>query len=170
MRHLVDAVDVDADREAAHDDAAAERRDLAVRPDLAVRLLDDVALEVGDVLRGLEADHIVSEQRLDQPGVLGHRGQHVGRREWNVQEEADRAADPLAAQFGAHRDQVIIVHPNDVLAADQLGKIRRHLGVDPAVAVEEGRFIVQEAEPIVQRGPQHPVGVAEVIALVVAAR
>ncbi|KAG1316522.1 hypothetical protein G6F62_013433 [Rhizopus arrhizus] len=78
-------------------------------------LLQDLHLAVGVAL-GLEADQVVGIQRGEQPQVIGHGLQQVGRGHRDVQEEADAAADAAFAQQRTERDQVVVVDPDDVVS------------------------------------------------------
>ena len=166
VRHVLEGVDVDADREIARHDGAAERGDLPARLQHAAGLLQHIALEIGHVRGRLEADDVVGEQRLDQPGMVGHRDHHVRRRERDMQEEADAGFDAAAAQLGGERDQVIVVDPDQVRRRDHLRQVVGDHGVDAPVALDEGRLVVEQAEAIVERRPQHLVGISEIVGVV----
>ena len=75
----------------------------------------EIAGEIGGVDLGLEADQIVMAERRDQPLVVGQRGEDFRRRKRNVQEEADPVLVAALAQRLGERDQVIVVHPDDVV-------------------------------------------------------
>ena len=110
---------VDADREARHRDQPIEQPDAAVRHDAAVHAVLHVVEQVGDVRLGLQADQIVGGQRARELLMLGDRHERLPGRKRNVQVEADRVLHPEPAQLGGERDQVVVVHPDDVVGAQQ---------------------------------------------------
>ena len=128
-RIAVEALHVDADRERADAQLAAEcgngvaARGAAVGP-------AHVLLEAREVLGCLESDEVVGEERLHQRLVLGQRREDLRRRERRVQEEADALAHAQAAQLVGERNQVEVVRPDDVVAAQQLCKCRGEARVD----------------------------------------
>jgi hypothetical protein len=133
--------------------------------DLAGALLD-IAVKVLHVLIGLEADHVIGEERIDQPFMVRHGGDDLGRRKGDVQEEAHPVPDPQPAQLGAERDHVVVVDPDDVVLGQQPRQRARHPLVDGPVAIELGRVEDGEVEAIVKDRPERPVGIAEIIAVI----
>ena len=89
--------------------------------DAAARLVLDVVEEAVPVRLGLEADHVVGEQRADEHVVRRQRGEDFPSRERNVEEEAHRVVAPHAPQLLAARDEVVVVDP-DVVARGQQGQ------------------------------------------------
>ena len=74
-----------------------------------------------------------------------------------------RLLQPARAQLLAERDQVIVVHPDQVVGLDQR---RDRLGealVDPLVAAGEAAVIFGQVDPVVEERPQGAVGVAVII-------
>ena len=116
----------------------------------AVRLLHHITLEVGHVRGCLETNHVVGKQRLDQPGMVGDRDQHIRRREWNMQEKSKAGVDAAVAQLRAQRDQVIVVNPHQVLRRDQRRQLIGDHGVGAPVTLDECRLEVEKAEAVVK--------------------
>ena len=99
--------------------------------------------------------------------MVGHRRQDVRRRAGNVEEEADRIDAAARPEFAGQRHQVIVVHPDDVVVLDDRVELIGEQAVDAHVAALVGARIFLQVDPIVQDRPQHPVGEAVVIFLVV---
>jgi len=68
-----------------------------------------------EIARRLETDHVIGEQCIEQ--IVGDGNLLPLRRcgERYVQEEAHGLRYPKSAQLTAHRDQVEIVHPDQIL-------------------------------------------------------
>ena len=79
------------------------------------QLLGQVAGEIGGVAVGLESHQVVIAQRRDQGLVIGHGGEDFRRRQRDMQEKADAVVQPARAQRLGQRDQVIVMHPDDVV-------------------------------------------------------
>ena len=127
----------------------------------------EIAGEVEGVVAGLEADQVVFAERRDQPLVVRQRGEHLRRRTGNVQEKADAVLVPARAQRLRERDQVIVVHPDDVVGPQQLVELAREMLVDAHVAGQIAAREFREIEPVMQDRPQHAVGEAVVVFVVV---
>ena len=101
--------------------------------------------------------------------MLGQRGEQIGRRERDMQEEADLVLDAALAQRLGERQEVIVVHPDHVVGPQEsLQPVGEHL-VDAEIAGHVAAGELHEIEPVVQDRPQHPVGEAVVEFLEVAA-
>ena len=123
--------------------------------------------EVVAVVVGLEADQIVMDEAAEDLLVVGQRRQNVGRRAGNVEEEADRIDAAARAEFARQRHQVIVVHPDDVVVLDDRVELFGEQAVDAHVAALVGARIFLQVDPVVQDRPQHPVGEAVVVFLIV---
>ena len=62
------------------------------------------------------------------------------------------------------------MHPDDVVGAQHRRQRGRKPPVDVDVGLEEARLELGDVEPVVKHGPEHRVGVAEVVAAVVGFR
>lgn len=149
--------------------------------DAAVRVQDPVLarraepapLDVIDerllVAFGLQADDVVRAHELHQLFMRRHGPQHLGRREGNVQEEADRVLHAELAQAVRERQQVIVVHPDDVVGLHERAQLLRERAVHAQIA---GIFLAIEAREIaaiVKYRPQRGIREAAIVLVVVAA-
>ena len=62
---------------------------------------------------------------------------------------------------------MIVVHPDDVVGLQQIVQLIRKMRVDAPIAAEIAARKLREVEAIVQNRPQHPIGEAVVIFLIV---
>ena len=139
-------------------------------PHLATRILifgDEVADEISGIALGLEADHVILQQQRDELLVVGQRRQHLRRRHRDMKEEADAVGMAAAAQRVRDRDQVIVMNPDEVVGFDDLFELGREMIVHPHISGEIAPCELREVQPEMQDRPQHPVGEAVVVFLVV---
>ena len=133
---------------------------------LAAQHLGDIAGEVLAVAMGLEADDIAGKQAAGEALVMRHGGEHLGRREGDVKEEADRPGGLALAQRRRKRDQMIVMDPYAVLRLDQPAQLVR----DPVIGREVGVLLrlvdLNEIKAVVEERPQAAVGKAEIVELV----
>jgi hypothetical protein len=99
--------------------------------------------------------------------VIGQRQEHFLGRERNMQEKSDPVGDPEFAQLRAQRDEVIVVHPDDVVRTQQRKQRFGEIGVDALVASERGPAELDQAKPVMAERPERAVGVADIIRVVV---
>ena len=159
---------VDADRKARNRHEAVEQPYAAVRHDAAEDAVGHVVEEIGNVRSRLDADEIVGgecpRQRLmfrdGQEGLPGRAG--------DVQIEADRVLHPELPELGGERDQVIVVDPDHVVWAQQRLQQRGEALVDRNEAIEEAGLELGKVQSIVKDRPEHGVGIAQIVALVIA--
>ena len=114
--------DVDADRKhfGAHRAIADADPPVAAQRFGAEQMLD-AGVERAQIVLRLEADHVVARQVAQQLGVGRQHAQHLDVGKRNVQEEAERPLHAELAQPAAERNQVIVVHPDQVVAAASSG-------------------------------------------------
>ncbi len=152
-RQLDKALRVDADRKGGGTRTSPESCEHALAKIDAATKLFDAAHEGTDAFLGLEAHQIVIAQRLDQCFASGKRHQNFGRREGRAEKKADAAGDPELAQFLAEREEMVVMHPDEVVRRDQR---RQHLG-EAAIDVEIGPRrvapIIDQAETKMQQRP-----------------
>ena len=175
-RQGLEAGRLDADREAPDPRLASvqgesdlpagrfEHRHFAVR--VAI-FGDEVANEIAGVAVGLEAHHVVLQQQRDELLVVGQASHHLRRRHRNVEKEADPVGVAAASQRVGDRNQVIVVHPDQVVGLDDPLELGREMIVHPHVAGEVAPRELGEVEAEVEDRPQHAIGEAVVIFLVV---
>ena len=75
----------------------------------------EIAREIHRVVLGLKADEIVRAQLRNEPLVVRQRGENFRRREWYVQKVSDAVAVTAVAQHFCQRNEMIVVHPDDVV-------------------------------------------------------
>jgi hypothetical protein len=122
--------------------------------------------EVVAVLLRVEGDHVGAEETVDQPLAPGEPREQLRRRKRDMEEEADRALAGVGPQQRGDEHQVVVVHPEQgVAAASHLSERRRReplvraaVGIPPATL--EQRLLDQ---PVEER-PERPVREAVVVA------
>src|SRR5262249_34906358 len=82
-------------------------------------------------------------------------------------EEADAVLVAELAQGLGKRHQVIIVHPNQIVRLQHLVDLVREIVVDTQVAGQIATGEFGKVDAVVQDRPQHPVGEAVVVFLVI---
>ena len=163
----LDLVGIDADREGVGGERAVEDPDRGRRSrSVAAGDFSEIAAEVRGIPVGLEADEIEGAEAAGEALVLGERGEDLGRRERDVQEEAHAALPARGAHLLAHQEEVVVVHPDGVVGAGELGEEAGEAAVDRLVGGEVGLVEMREVDPVVEDRPERAVGVAEVVALV----
>ena len=91
---------IDADRESVDGERPAETLQPPVVQPPHAEVLDGVAGEVLAVAHGLEADEVVGEEGAGELLVVRQRRDDLGRREGDVEEEADGVGRLPLAQIG----------------------------------------------------------------------
>ena len=88
--------------------------------------------EIFKINAGLEADQVIREQGLCEPGMVGRCTIDLVGGKGDVQEKADPLAVAELAQFGGQWNEVIIVDPDRrssvSCARSNLGKAKIYLG------------------------------------------
>ncbi len=120
-----------------------------------------------EVACGLEAERVVGEERAHQLAVYRQRAQHLDVWERNVQEESQPLPYAGRSQLLTKRNQVIVVHPDEIVIAQQGKQPVCEQPVDPLVRgvlrVDELEFVGE----IVKERPERPVAEADVMQLVI---
>ena len=78
-----------------------------------------------------------------------------------------RLAMPALPQLLGDRNQVIVVNPDQVVGLEDLRQLGREMLVHPEITCEVAPIELGQIDAIVQHRPQHPVGEAIVIFLIV---
>ena len=162
---LGETLGVDPDREGHGPHRAAEGAYASIAQHLAPGLVHHIAVEGLQPVASLEADQVVVEQAFHQLAVMGQGGQQLPPRPGDVQEEAYPVAAAHLAQLPRQRDQVVVVHPDDVVGPDQRAHRLGETAVHPLIALAERAFIVGQVDTVVKQRPQHGVSVAVVVFL-----
>src|SRR3546814_8483073 len=79
--------------------------------------------------------------------------------------EADPVAKAVRAQSLAQRQEMIILHPNQIVRLDQRDQAVRELLVDAFIAAAELILILGKVDAIMEERPERAVGIAVVIFL-----
>ncbi len=77
-----------------------------------------------------------------------------------MQEEADGVLHARGAQHLAEQEEVVVLHPDDVVGPQERHQAGGEALVDAAVALFEAAVEVGQVEAVVQRRPQGAVGEA----------
>ena len=86
-----------------------------------------------------------------------------------MEEEADLVLVAAIAQRLGERQQMIVVHPDDVVGPQDVVELVGEIFVDPDVAGQIAAQIFGKVESVVQQRPERPIGEAVVVLLVVGA-
>ena len=129
-----------------------------------------IANEISRIALGLKTDDVVFEQQRNELLVVGQRRQNLGWRERNVQEEADAIGMAAPPQRGGDRDQVVVVNPDQIVLVDHLFQFGGEVLVDAEIAAQIAAREFREIKPVMQDRPQHAIGEAVVIFLIVVVR
>ena len=102
--------------------------------------------------------------------MVRQQAHQLGRRKRRMQEKPDRLPAIELAQCGAERDQVIVVDPDEIVRPQHRRQGAGEGAVDPQIAGEAAPRIADQRRPVMKQRPQHPVGVADVVFVVIAPR
>ena len=116
--------------------------------------------EVGGAAGQLEADDVRAEQALEDLAAPRQLLEQLGRRERDVQEEADAQVGPQLAEHLRDQLQLVVLHPDRGALGGHLGGLGGEPLVDPDVGVPplavEGRL----GDHVVVERPERAVGEA----------
>ena len=101
--------------------------------------------------------------------VARNRREDQRGRQRNVQKESDALLAAERAQFGGQRDEVVVMHPDHVIVVQQRLELSREKLIHAAVTCEMAGVEIRQIQSVMKHRPQHAVGIAFVVALVVAA-
>jgi hypothetical protein len=87
-----------------------------------------------------------------------------------VQEEPDRLPAIELAQGLTERDQMVVVHPDEILGQQHRRQSLGEIAVDPHVAGKVAPRKPDQRRPVMKQRPQHAIGVADVVFVVIAPR
>ena len=161
---------VDADREAANRDQPIEQADAAIGHDAAKHAIFQISHQIGDIGLGLQTNEVVGGQGTRELLMLRDRHKGLPGRKRNVQEEPNRVLRPQPPQLRCERQQVVVVHPDEVVAAQQRLQLFGEPPVDADIALKEARLELRQVQAIVKDRPQHRIAIAEVVGLMVGFR
>ena len=174
LANLLEFIGVDADRKGTDTSLAAAiaEQELTIgclehTSARAAILGKEIAHEIAHIDFGLEADQVVLEKEREQALIVRQHGNHLGGREGHVQEKAYPIGKTAFAQLVRDRDEVIIVHPNYVIGLHDFGELGGEMPVDSEIAAEVATRELGQVDAVVQDRPQHAVGEAVVIFLII---
>ena len=127
--------------------------------------LADQPDEVGGAAGQLEADQVGAEQPLEQLAPPRQLLEQLGRRERDVQVEADPQVGPELAQHLRDQLHLVVVHPHQGALVGQLGGLVGEPLVDLDVGVPPLAVELRLGHQVVVERPQGGVGEALVVAL-----
>ncbi len=133
-------------------------------------MLEHVALEVRQIGVGLEADEIAGEQGPHQQLMLGRGGKDIRRRERDMQKEPDPVSVPPLSQLRCQGEEMVVVDPDQIVRLQERRQRVGEFRVDPLIALHIGGPEIGEIQPVVEDRPQHAVGEAEIVFLVILPR
>ncbi len=110
----------------------------------------------------MESHHVIGTHRKQQLRRARQCVKQGGGHKRRMQEESDAIAHPQAAQLLAQREQMIVVHPDHVIRAQQRPQRLGEAPVDRAIALVVLAPEVDQAEPEVQQRPQRAIGEVDV--------
>ena len=162
-RHLHEGGGIDADRAGdrlQHPSLIMERAVLAYfRIQLVLRIMKE---GIEPVLR-LETHHVVREERFDQFAMMGQRQQQPGRRPGDMEEKPEPVGDALAPQFPPQRDQMIVMHPDEIVVLQQRQQGLGEAAVRALIAALEFPRKFGEVDPVMEQRPERAVRIAVII-------
>ena len=130
----------------------------------------DAIAEVLRVDRRLEANQVVGREALEDAVVGWDRRGDVRGRPRDMIKEADLVGKAQLAQELGHRDEVIVLDPDDVGRLQQARKTPGELLVDAEIGIDVAAREIGEIEPVVAHRPEHAIGEPVIIFVDVAAR
>ena len=80
----------------------------------------EITAEVEGIIASLEPHEIVFAKRGNKTLVVRQGGKYFRRRARDMKEKADAVLVPTLAQCLGERDQVIVMHPNEVIRLEHL--------------------------------------------------
>ena len=113
----------------------------------------EITAEIESIIAGLKADEIVFAKRWNKALVVWQCSQYFRRREWNVKKKTDAIVVPALAQGLGERDQVIIMHPDEVIRREHLVQPAREVIIDPQIATQIAARELGEIDAVVQDRP-----------------
>ena len=135
-----------------------------------IQEVQQAVLEIMKMLARLKADDIVGAHHAQQ-GLGGRQhGKQACRHEGHMQKEADTVFHAKRAQGHAERDQMIIMHPDQVGGLEQRHKRLRISAVDVEIGFEVLAIEFEQARLEMQQRPEHRIGEADIEALVILVR
>ncbi len=93
---------------------------------------------------------------------VGQRRQNLARREGDVQEISDRAGEAGRPDLAAERNEMVVVHPDQIVGLQKRREACAHALVDAPEPFGETAIIAGEIHAVVEHGPKRLIGEAVV--------
>src|SRR5215469_4584559 len=111
--------DIDTDRKLLGNDRSPESFNPPVVINLGAGMSRCEAAEIAGIVRRLETDDVELKEGLDEP-IMGRDGfDQLRRREGNMKEKTNPLTGSERAELRGERHQVIIMHPDEVVAPEK---------------------------------------------------
>jgi hypothetical protein len=159
--------DVDTDWRDHGLNVTAAMHETAVAVRLSAQKIDGALQECVAVAVGVKADDIARTQSVEQFLSARQGTKERRRHKRGVEEKSDALLHAEGAQFMANGEQLIVMHPDQVVRPKQRGKGRGECAVDGAIA---GIIVLakgNQAEPVQQQRVQRAIGETVVIATII---
>ena len=135
----------------------------AVVEGVADALPVEIVVEISEIVLRLETEQVVHAKGAHELIVPGKRDVDLPGRERNVQEKADLRLDPKLAELLGHRDQVVVVDPDEVVVAHIGKELLREQPVDLTIGVVPVAIEGGEIQAVMKQRPERAIGEAAVI-------
>jgi hypothetical protein len=109
--------------------------------------------EIADIGEGLQADQVIGGQIARQLLMLGDGHEGLPGRNRNVQIEADGVLHTELPQFAGEGDQMVVVHPDQVVGLQQRQQQARQPLVDGLVTLEIAGLELGQVQAVVEHRP-----------------
>src|SRR5690606_12976878 len=93
---------------------------------------------------GLKADQVAVAEALHQLPMIGQGREDLRRRQGGVEEKADRVVQAALAQFLRHQHQVVVVDPDQVVAAHVTSQAIRKELIYLLISLEVAAVVVHQ--------------------------
>jgi hypothetical protein len=116
----------------------------------------DAVAEIIGIGLGLKTNDIIGPERAKDSLISGQSAGHFRPRPGNMHEKADPVDAAQLAQDSRHRNEMIVVHPNDVVPAQHLVELPGELFVHPEIGGGVALRQIGEIETIMTDWPTAP--------------
>ena len=130
---------------------------------------DDAIAEIIGVGLGLKTNDIIGAEAAQNPLVGGHGARHVRPRPRDMQKKANPVGAAHLTQKTRHGNEMIIMHPDDVIGTQQLMELAGEVFVHPEISGSVSVRQIGEVEAIMANRPKRPIGETAIILFDVAA-
>ena len=129
----------------------------------------DAVAEITGVGLGLKTNDIIGSKRAKDALITGQGAGDFRPRPGNMHEKADPVDAAQLAQDSRHRNEMIVVHPNDVVPAQHREELPGELLVHPEIGGGAAFRQIGEVEAVMTNRPKRLVGEAAIILFDIAA-